>query len=217
MKLRLNKLMAGLVMAGSVMALVGCGGGDAPTLFVQTDAVTTIGPASVDTAKVLVDAASGATFKLPALTFDNKVPAGADAMSPADAVLEITKKAGATGAAIADFSLTSGADKVTGVINAGSCEFVVGNATGIFAASWIVGQTYVQSPCAITLPVVNAAVGTTVNVPVVLTLGTFKITASDGKTITITITAAPNGGATISVNGSVITVTPLPTGATGAA
>lgn len=213
MKLRLNKLMAGLVMAGAAVALVGCGGGDAPDLVVQTDAVTTVSPATVGTTKVLVAAASGATFTLPtALTFTGTT----NATAPAGSVLEINQKPDATGNEFAGFKLTSGSDSVTGVIEAGSCRFRVTAATGIFASSWVVGQTFVQTPCNITLPVVNAAVGTTVNVPVVLTLGTTQITAGGNKTITITVTAAPNGGANISVGGSVITVTPLPTGAAAA-
>ena len=212
MKLRLNKLMAGLVLAGSVMALVGCGGGDAPDLVVKADAVTTISPTSVATAKVLVEAASGATFTLPAALTFAKDGAPADATAPAGSVLEISAKTGATGSAIADFKLSSGTDSVTGVIEAGSCRFKVETATGIFATNWVVGQTYIQNPCAITLPVVNAAVGATLNVPVQLTLGTTKITASN-KTVTITVTPGTGNTATISIGNNVITVTPLPTGA----
>ena len=40
MKFQLNKLMAGLVMAGSAVALVGCGGGDAPDLLPKDIAAT---------------------------------------------------------------------------------------------------------------------------------------------------------------------------------
>lgn len=210
MKLRLNKLMAGLVMAGSALALVGCGGGGAPDLVVKTDAVTAVSPATIDTTKVLVAAASGATFTLPTeLTF---VGTSGNATAPAGSVLEITQKPDASGNEFAGFKLTSGSDSVTGVIEAGSCLFRVTESTGIFTQNWTVGQTFVQSPCNITLPVVNAAVGATVNVPILLTLGTMQITAGN-KTISVTVTAAPNGGATISVGGSVITVTPLPTGA----
>ena len=210
MKLRLNKLMAGLVMAGGALALVGCGGGDAPTLVVKTDAVTTVSAATVDTTKVLVEAATGATFTLPALTFA-KDSAPADATAPAGSVLEITKKATATGAEIADFKLSSGADNVTGVIEAGSCRFRVTAATGVFATNWVVGQTYVQSPCSITLQVVNAPVGGTVSAPVQLTLGTTTVAATN-KTVTVTVEAGTGNTATIKVGDSTITVEPLPTG-----
>jgi len=212
MKLQLNKLMAGLVLAGSAVALVGCGGGDAPTLVVQADAVTPVSAATIDTTKVLVEAATGATFTLPALTF-TKVSAAADATAPAGAVLEVTQKTGATGNEFADFKLSTDANNgVTGVIEAGSCRFRVTTSTGTFASNWIVGQTYVQNPCAITLVVNNAAVGGTVSAPVKLTLGTSTVTASN-KTVTVTVEAGTGNTATIKVGDDVITVEPLPTGA----
>lgn len=214
MKLQLNKLMAGLVMAGSVVAMVGCGGGGTPDLVVKTNSVSGISKdaAAVTTAKVLVEAASGVTFTLPsALTF-TKVSAAADATAPASSVLEVTKKADATGTEIANFKLSSGTDAVTGVIEGGSCRFRVNSATGVFASNWVVGQTYVQNPCSITLPVTNTTVGTTVAVLPSLTLGTVVIPAGNGKTVTVTVTAGSNNTANITVGNSVINVTPLPTG-----
>lgn len=220
MKLRLNKLMAGLVMAGGALALVGCGGGDAPTLVVKADSVTTISntPAAVATTKVLVEAATGAAFTLPALSFDNSVTGSTAAAAPVGAVLEIstaTPDAGTiTAASIAAFKLTAPTGQtgeVKGVVDAGSCRFRVTASTGVFATSWVVGQIYVKNPCQITLPVTNAAVGSTVQTPVNLTLGTSTVTASN-KTVTVTVTPGTGNTASIVVNGSTITVEPLPTG-----
>lgn len=214
MELQLNKLMAGLVLAGSAVALVGCGGGDAPTLTVQADAVAPINAANIATTKVLVEAASGAKFTLPALTF-TKVSAPNDATAPADSVLEIVKKATPVGNEFADFTLTSGTDgtnKVEGVIEAGSCRFKVTASSGTFASSWIVGQTYVADPCAITLQVENAAVGSEVEAPLALTLGTQTVTSSN-TTVTVTVEAGDDNTAEIKVGDTVITEEPLPTGA----
>ncbi|MDZ4189030.1 MAG: hypothetical protein U1D25_13110, partial [Hydrogenophaga sp.] len=220
MKLRLNKLMAGLVMAGGAVALVGCGGGDAPTLVVKANSVTSITntPAAVATTKVLVEAATGAAFTLPALSFDNAVSTSAAAAAPVGAVLEISTATPAAGtitaATIAAFKITAptgaAAGEVNGVVDAGSCRFRVTSSTGVFAASWVVGQIYVKNPCQITLPVANAAVGATVQTPVNLTLGTSTVTATN-KTVTVTVTPGTGNTATISVGGSTITVEPLPT------
>lgn len=214
MKLQLNKLMAGLVMAGGVVALVGCGGGGTPDLVVTTNSVSAISKdaAAVATAKVLVEAASGVTFTLPsALTF-TKVDAAADATAPASSVLEITKKADATGTEIASFKLSSGADSVIGVIEGGSCLFRPTSVTGVFGGTWVAGKKYAQSPCNITLPVQNTTVNTTVSVAPKLTLGSIVIPANPGITVTVTVTPGTSNTANITVNNTVINTTPLPTG-----
>lgn len=214
MKLQLNKLMAGLVLAGSVVALVGCGGGDAPTLTVKSDAVTDISPATVSTAKVIVAAASGVDFTLPGpLTFPNLDSTKPAASTPANTVLEITEKPGATGNQLGNFAMSAGAgNEVAGGLDTGSCRFVVTSVTGIFVGlGWTVGQTFFQENCALTLKTSGAAVGGTSDVPLVLTIGSASVEGN--VTIEVTIEAGEEEGtAGVKIGDEVISEEPLPTG-----
>lgn len=209
MKLQLNKLMAGLVLAGSAVALVGCGGGDAPTLTVSTDSVTKISAATLSTAKVLVAAADGVDFTLPALTFA-KDGGGTPATSPTDSVLEITKNTTATGNEFANFTLTSGTSKVTGEIETGSCKFKVVSADGIFLNVWVVGQTYVQDPCSLVLETTGVAVGVTIPVPLKIVLGNTIVLGN--ANVEVTIEAGEGNTAEVKVGDEVVSEQPLPTG-----
>jgi hypothetical protein len=209
MKLQLNKLMAGLALAGSVVALVGCGGGDAPTLVVTSDAVIPVGDSTVSSARSVVGAASsGVTFDLPALSFPAKTPDTTAANAPAGSVLTLTTRTAPVGKEIADFTLTSGSTgKVTGVVLAGSCEFEVKTSN---LPDWVVDKVYVQDPCSITLRVRNVAVGATgVSVPVVLTLDDAQLASKDP--ITVNVVGNSTGEAEIQVGGTTVVVK-LPTG-----
>jgi hypothetical protein len=209
MKLQLNKLMAGLVLAGSAVALVGCGGGDTPTLVVTSDAVIPVSASTVSSARSVVGAASsGVTFDLPALSFPAKTAGTTAAAAPAGSVLTLTTKTAPGDKEIAEFILTSGSTgKVTGVVLAGSCEFkvVTSNLPG-----WVVDQVYTQNPCSITLRVRNAAVGATgVSAPVVLTLGAAQLASKDP--ITVNVVGNSTGEAEIQL-GDTTVVVKLPTG-----
>jgi hypothetical protein len=213
MKLQLNKLMAGLVMAGGAMALVGCGGGDAPGFVLQEDAalpaIKGTDAASIATAKTIFTEATGAAFTLPALTFEGVGNENKDV--PEGSVLEIAAKTGATGAEIGNFTLSSGNDKAVGTIEAGSCVFKVASTpvpTGIFAN--MAGKTYKQEPCQIKLGVANLPVGTAGPAVVSLVLGDKTIPSN--KTVQVTVTQSGTNKATISVGGSTVVVD-IPTGA----
>ena len=215
MKLRLNKLMAGLVLAGGALALVGCGGGDTPTLVVNGNAKTTVSAAALPATKAIVNAASGVDFNLPTgLSFPNSTSGGA-ASTPASTVLEIVSKPNATGNEFAGFSMSAGPnDKVEGVVETGSCKFKVTNITGTAFAllGWKVGDIYTQSPCELTLITSGTPVGSTVSVPLTITLGTTSIMGN----ASVEVLVAPGEGntASVSVGGTVVTEQPLPTGGT---
>lgn len=217
MKFQLNKLMAGLVLAGSVLALVGCGGGDAPTLGASSNVTATVtagNTTAINTAKAVVAATgeTGANFMLPAsVVFNSRVGGGSVPAIPANSTLNLNPTT--VPGAIADFKMTAaGTTKVVeGVVKPGSCQFEVTGPTdsALILDGYVVGQTYTISPCSFTIPTANAAIDTTVTVTPTLTLGTDTIPASR----TISVTVNNNGSVTALVTttvGGVTTTTPVP-------
>jgi hypothetical protein len=216
MKLQLNKLMAGLALAGSVVALVGCGGGDAPTLVINQDAtlpeIKGSDSASVATARTIFTAASGASFTLPALTLAGVGNENKDV--PASSVLEVTAKPSPTGNEIGNFKLVNGADSAEGTIEAGSCVFKVASSpvpTGIFAN--MAGKSYKQEPCQIKLGVANLPVGTAGPAVVSLVLGNTTVPSNKSIEVSVTQPTGSDNTVTIKVGDSTVVVD-VPTGAT---
>jgi len=213
MKLRLNKLMAGLVLAGGALALVGCGGGDTPTLVVKGNVVAPVTPETAATARNLVQATSGAQFALPTgFSFANTVSGGTPGTVPAGTKLQINAKAGATGNQLGTFAVTASDGKVEGNLLTGSCKFEATTVTSatLAAQGWVVGSTYTVTPCALTLVVTNTALGGKAQVPFVLTLKDTEVTAENP--VEITVEAGTGNTAVIKVGDTVVTEKPLPTG-----
>lgn len=215
MKLQLNKLMAGLVMAGGAVALVGCGGGDAPTLGAATNvtaAVTATNLTAIATAQTVVAATgeTGANYPLgTTVVFNSVVGGGTVPAIPANSTLNLNPTT--TTGAIADFKITAPntTKTVEGVVKPGSCNFEV---TGPIDAAqlldgYTVGQTYSIATCGFTIPTTSALVGTPATLTPTLTLGTTVIPAST----TITVTIQDNGSVTAlvptTVNGVTTTTT----------
>lgn len=218
MKLQLNKLMAGLVMAGSVMALVGCGDGGSPTLGASSNVTAAIkaGDATAITTAQTVTKAfgdTGANFQLgTAIVFDSNVsnPTGGVPTIPANSVLNInpTTVAGAIG----DFKITAPntTKTVEGVVLPGSCNFQVTGPIDVaqLLDGYTVGQIYRIGTCAFTIPTTSSLVNTQTNLTPTLTLGTVVLPAN--KTISITVN--DNGSVTAQVPttvGGVTTFTPV--------
>lgn len=210
MKLQLNKLMAGLVMAGGVVALVGCGDGGSPTLGASSNVTTAINATNLAAAQTVTNAlgSAGADFKLStAIVFDANVTAGSTSTAvptiPANSTLNLNPTTNTK--AIADFKITAPntTKTVEGVVLPGSCNFQVTGPidTAALLDGYVVGQTYRIGTCAFTLPTatVNALVNTPVTLTPTLTLG--NITAPASRTITITVND----------NGSVTTQVPVET------
>lgn len=176
MKLRLNKLMAGLVMAGGVVALVGCGGGDAPDLSPKDIEATVVATDAnaVKLASNVAVALAGTPIALTATAATNLgVPAGST----------LTFTGTGTGAgAIAAATLTSGTGTDTKTlqtnVTAGSCKFTVtgpDNAAARIEKSagvpYEIGDVITVNPCALTAPVSDLQDGQTVTRLVTITLG----------------------------------------------
>ena len=219
MKLQMKKLTAAMLVVGSGLTLVGCGGSDTPSLVATADAVTTISPTAVAETRALVSALStgtSATFALgDEITFANATTGSADATTPANAVLTITEKTDATGAELGNFSIASSdADAVEGTMEAGSCRFRVRVVRGVFSTRFLVGQTYVISLCRMTLPTRNVPVTTgtnTVDLTPSLTLNTRTLPASKKITVTINNSTTTNTS-TIKVGNTTVNTQPVPTG-----
>ena len=203
MKLRLNKLMAGLVMAGGALALVGCGGGGAPTLGAAnnvTAAVSATNQTAINTARTVIAAtgAAGANFAVPtAIPFNSVSGGGTPPVIPAGSVLNLSPTA-ASGA-IANFQITAPntSKTVQGVVEPGSCNFRV---TGPVDAAqlldgYVVGQVYTIGTCRFTIPSSGAPVGAPAVLTPTLTLGSVVIPANT----TITVTIQDNGAVTAQV------------------
>lgn len=223
MKLQLNKLTAGMVLAGSVVALVGCGGGDAPTLKpaaakVEKTIIAT-DQAAVTAAKTTVAAlgTTGADFSIPADTpFD-----GSTTKIPAGSTLNLAPSASTETGAIADFSITvPGSTKTAeGTLLAGSCKFKVTGPsnTANILDGYTVGQTLTIGVCKLSIPTPSAVGSATAVVPA-FTLGsqviaadeTITITVNDNGSITTLIPSTTPGGqpteATLAPEGSVVLV-----------
>ncbi len=206
MKLKLNKLMAGLVMAGSVATLVGCGDGGSPTLGASSNVTTAINAANLASAQTVTKAFgdAGADFKLAtAIVFDANVTPGSTSTGvptiPANSTLNLNPTTNA--GAIADFKITAPntTKTVEGIVLPGSCNFQVTGPidTAALLDGYVVGQIYRIGTCAFTLPTatVNALVNNPVTLTPTLTLG--NTTTPAAKTITITVN--DNGSVTAQV------------------
>jgi len=215
MKLRLNKLMAGLVMAGGALALVGCGGGDAPTLVLKSDAtvqVTKNDIASIASTKALVEAGTGDTvFEMPSnITFqevDGESVVGTTSTT-APPVITFKPTTDTSSVALADFSMTDGSGGIVeGTVDAGSCRFRVKNSN---SPRFLVNKTYRIVSCQLKALSNGAPVGGSTLAALALILDNIPSKAS-AKTITITVTAGPGNTAVVTVNGQTVGSVPLPT------
>lgn len=195
MKLRLNKLMAGLVMAGGALALVGCGGGDAPDLLpTKIEAPIAAGnTTAVTLAKNVATALNGDAIALsPTAATNLGVPAGS--------TLTFTGAGTGTGA-IGAATISAGTKSLTTNVTAGSCVFEV---TGPAAAAdrieksagvpYAIGDKITVTPCSITSDVSDLQEGATATRTVTITLGT-------GGTVTSEVTVERKDGKII-MNGT---------------
>lgn len=202
MKFRLNKLMAGLVMAGGALALVGCGG-DAPALGAAsnlTAAVSATNQTAINTARTVIAATgdAGANFAVnTAIPFNSVSGGGTPPVIPAGSVLNLNPTT-ASGA-IADFKITAPntSKAVEGVVEPGSCNFRVTGPvnTAQLLDGYVVGQIYTIGTCRFTIPSSGALVNAPVSLTPTLTLGDVVIPANT----TITITIQDNGSVTAQV------------------
>lgn len=197
MKLQLNKLMAGLVMAGGAVALVGCGDGGSPTLGASSNLTKTIkagDSTAIAGAQTITKAfgEAGANFSLGTkLVFDANVTPGANPTAvppiPANSTLNLnpTTKTGA----IADFKITAPntTKTVEGIVLPGSCKFRVTGPTDValLLEGYVVGEDYAFNNCVLGANTNGVSVGVQTPVGVTLTLGTSTITAS--RTIQVTV------------------------------
>ena len=222
MKLQLNKLMAGLVMAGGVVALVGCGGGGTPDLVVTENLSTKISKndsSAITAAKTILSEASSVSVTVPStgLEFTQESSPGNTATvagnAPANSVLTVTPST--TTGLVGTFAISSGTDnEVTGDVEPGSCVFVVRGIRGFLATRFTLGGRYIFPVCTITLPIVNTVLSTPRTVVPTLTLGNINqpsiIVLTAPKTITVTV----NPGTTTNTATVTVGSTTLPTNIT---
>lgn len=186
MKLQLNKLMAGLVMAGGVVALVGCGGGGEPELQTKinvqvsptdTKAITAAAniAAALDEVAVPLSTTAATALKVPGattLTFTGPAPAG-------------------TVGGIATAKITAGAKSLITTVRAGSCKFKV---TGPANAAERINDPLTNLPYAIDDPAtttVDEAAEITVDPCAFSTANLTGLSSTPVKrTVTITIGTA---------------------------
>ena len=221
MKLRLNKLTPSLVMAGSVVALVGCGG-DAPTLGASSNVVETVtkdDTAAITFATTLVNATgtAGADFPLTVsgttVVFDKNITDETAGVPPIPTNSTLNLNPTTVTGAIADFKITApGTDKtVEGYVRPGSCEFVVTgpDITANLLPGYEIGGIYAIQTCAFTIPTTSVLVGAQTSLPPTLTLGTISVEAEQ----TITIRIEDDGAVTAFVSttnaSGVTTTTPV--------
>jgi hypothetical protein len=155
MKLRLNKLMAGLVMAGGVMALVGCGGGGAPDLVTKASENLTVKATAAS-----VQAIDGTSFSFP-----NGVPAfGTTAAT--------TFEIGGT-AAQPTYSVASGGNTASGNLDFGSCILNLTKSSFLPTSPLAQGGKLTVPTCTFTVGTSGAvADGVARNRTITLTIGT---------------------------------------------
>ena len=226
MKLQLNKLMAGLVMAGGAVALVGCGDGGSPTLGASSNATTVIkadDKAAIQSAQTITRAfgEAGANFPLGGgVVFNTNVtnPTASVPPVPPNSTLNLNPSTNAR--AIGDFKISApGTTKtVQGFVLPGSCQFTV---TGPSAADlldgYVLGNTYAITPCNLSLQTSGVNVGVEVAAGASLTLGYVTIPANDpatGAPRTVTVTVSDTGAVTAVVPAG--TQIPLVDATTGA-
>ena len=204
MKLQLNKLMAGLVMAGGTVALVGCGDGGSPELAVSGNVVSSVTKA--DTAAIAVAQAvlkevpqvsvtiptAGLEFPVAGAASIGGVtnPSTTSGTAPANSVLTVKASTQSTVTVgtetmpvVGTFNIANpvaaGAavtDEVSGDIVPGSCIFIPRIVRGIFASRFVVGGFYRMVVCTITIPTINTVIGVPRTVIPTITLAPTLIT-----------------------------------------
>ena len=183
MKLQLNKLMAGLVMAGGVVALVGCGGGGEPELVTKIKTTVT----ATDTKAVAV--AATLAKALDEVTLPLSTTAATALKVPGATALTFTGPAPAgTVGGIATAKITAGAKSLITTVSAGSCKFKVTGPENADeritkpdtnpAAPYAIGDEITVSPCAFASGDVNNLSSTATKVTVTVTIGTATVEAS---------------------------------------
>jgi hypothetical protein len=211
MKFRLNKLVAGMALAGSALALVACGGGGVPDLVATGDATVAVGTSTTAVAntQALVTAATGASFDMStAISFTN-ISGGTDSTTTVAPTITLTTTTDASATAVADFVMTDGTDVIEGTVDAGSCNFRVKKSKN---GKFIVGQIYKIVKCELKALTTGLPVGSSADAAMKLILNDI---ASSPTTKKITITVTPVTGtntATIVVNGKTVGTVTLPTG-----
>lgn len=197
MKLQLNKLMAGLVMAGGAVALVGCGDGGSPTLGASSNITKVIkagDTVAIQGAKTITSAfgEAGANFPLGTkLVFDANVTPGAKPTDippiPANSILNLNPTT--TAGAIADFKITAPNTNKTveGIVLPGSCKFRVTGPSdlALLLDGYVIGEDYAFNNCVLGANTNGVSVGVPTEVGSTLTLGSTTIAAS--RTIKVTV------------------------------
>jgi hypothetical protein len=184
-------LLAAALAAAVVLTACGGGGGNVPIIATQ-DATATI------------SASNGQQATTPILNKDFTFAAGVPALKTSGPTTITLRPRTATTlpdnrvpAGNPEFNLTSPQGRASGVVQFGSCIFIVDSST---IPGLPVGSSVTVTNCSVTYDVSGQEVNTTVTVGVVITL--------DGVTsqpVSITVTISSSGA--VSVNGS-------PTGAT---
>ena len=187
MKLQLNKLMAGLVMAGGAVALVGCGDGGSPELAVSGNVVSSVtkaDTAAISVAQAVLKEVPQVSVTIPAGGLDFPTagatsiggvtnPSTTSGTVPANSVLTVKASTQSTVTVgtetlpvVGSFSIatpvaagTPVTDEVTGDIVPGSCIFIPRFVRGSFTSRFTVGGFYRMPVCVITIPTINTTLG----------------------------------------------------------
>lgn len=186
MKLRLNKLMAGLVMAGGALALVGCGGGGAPDLVTTAanDVTVKVTPASIA-------AIADTTFTFP------------DGVEEFGTTAATTFAVGGTTAS-PTFSIASDGKTALGALAFGSCILTVVESS--LPSPLAKDETLTIEPCNFNVNSKGAIAGSPTSRTITLTLGRStsngvqKLITIDRETGEITINGVVVGKVTVVVS-----------------
>lgn len=183
MKLRLNKLVAGMAVAGSALALVACGGGGAPDIITAVEAtVSATNTQAITAATNLTTAIAGTSLNLGT--------AAAAAMNvPTNSTLVFAAKpAGSAAGVIANATITSGTQSLQTTVSAGSCKFeVTGPADAALritkpgtnpAAPYALGDVITVTPCAFKTADLTGLSTTPVSKTITITIGNATVETS---------------------------------------
>jgi hypothetical protein len=197
----LGKFALGLTLA-AVLAACGGGGSSSPATVtvVAEDTVSAITKEDLTTSTAVITSVLDKTFSFPA------VP---ELDTPATTTLVFSGTPSAP-----DFKLVSDGKIVTGVMEFGSCKFIIAESDFLAPHLLAKGETVVVDPCTLDLKTEGSTAGTT-DTPAVFVLGN---TDSSEIVLPVTVTIAADGLATVSVAGQVVGTVPTETtAATGGA
>ncbi|MDP3423424.1 MAG: hypothetical protein Q8S32_06650 [Burkholderiaceae bacterium] len=209
MKLQLNKLMAGLVLAGGALALVGCGGGGAPDLPKNIDVTVKAGDTTaIATASNLTTALAGVQLPLGTASTAFGVPS--------NSVLAFTGPV--AGANLGGATITSGNLSLVTKVSAGSCVFevsgpadpalrIVNPATN---AAYAIGHKITINPCALTGNIADVpADGVAQPRTITITLGTGGVITTEVQVKRVGNVVSVNDKPVVNVNadGGIVSAT----------